>query len=114
MADYIIDVKNKKLGRIASEVAHVLQGKHEPFYEPRFSGTTRVIVKNISKITVSGRKASQKVYYKHAGKLGHLKEKKYEDVFKKDPAWVLRHAVNLMLPKNKLRAKRMRRLIVEK
>lgn len=113
MTDCIIDVKNRKLGRVASEIAHILQGKNEPSYEPKFSGTTRIIIKNISKIAVSGRKASQKVYYKHAGRLGHLKEKKYEDVFKKDPAWVLRHAVSLMLPKNKLRAKRMRRLIIE-
>lgn len=113
MADHIIDVKNKKLGRIATQIASILQGKIHPSYNPKDSGTDRVLVKNISGIVVSGKKSEQKVYYKHAGPLGHLKEKKYADAFKKDPSWVLRHAVNLMLPKNKLRAKRMRRLVIK-
>ncbi len=113
MADHIIDAKTKKLGRLSTEVASILQGKIYPSYNPKFSGNDRVIVKNINGLSVSGRKANQKIYYKHSGPLGHLKEKKYADVFKKDPAWILRHAVNLMLPKNKLRAKRMRRLIIE-
>jgi len=112
--DHIIDVKNKRLGRVATEIAGILQGKHRVDYEPKKSGDDRVIVKNAAKLGVSGRKAAQKVYYKHTGPLGHLKETKYADAFEKDPAWVLRHAVNLMLPKNKLRAKRMRRLIIEK
>lgn len=114
MADHIIDAKAKKLGRLSTQIASILQGKIYPSYNPKSSGTDRVIIKNISGLAVSGRKATQKVYYKHAGALGHLKEKKYADVFEKDPSWVLRHAVNLMLPKNKLRAKRMRRLIIEK
>jgi large subunit ribosomal protein L13 len=114
MADHIINAKSKTLGRLSTQIALILQGKIYPSYNPKFSGTDRVIVKNIQKLSVSGRKATQKVYYKHAGKLGHLKEKKYADVFEKDPEWILRHAVNLMLPKNKLQAKRMRRLVVEK
>lgn len=112
--DHIIDANNKRLGRIATQIVGVLQGKHHPDYEPKKSGEDRVIVKNAAKLAVSGRKTSQKVYYKHTGPLGHLKETKYADAFEKDPAWVLRHAVNLMLPKNRLRAKRMRRLIIEK
>ncbi len=112
--DNIIDAKNKSLGRVASEIAVILQGKHRASYNPRLAGDDRVIVKNISQVSLSGKKTLQKVYYKHTGPLGHLKERKFSDVFEKDPAWVLRHAVNLMLPKNRLRAKRMKRLVIEK
>lgn len=108
--EHVIDAKDKKLGRLASQIAVVLQGKIRAAYSPKDSGTDTVIVKNAKLVVVSGKKASQKVYYKHAGKLGHLKERKYADVFEKDPTWVIRHAVNSMLPKNKLRARRMRRL----
>jgi len=111
--DYIIDAKNKRLGRLASEIAVILQGKKSASYEPRLEGSDRVIVKNVDKIVLTGRKSKQKRYYRHSGPLGHLKVKKYEDVFKKNPAWVLRHAVRLMLPKNRLQAKRMKRLIIE-
>lgn len=113
MADYLIDAKNKKLGRLASEIAVILQGKKDADYEPRLSGTDRVIIKNVRGLELSGRKAGAKIYYRHAGPLGHLKERKYKDVFEKKPAWILRHAVNLMLPKNRLRAKRLRRLIIQ-
>lgn len=108
--EYVIDVKNKKLGRVASEVATILQGKMSPKYEPRFEGTDTVTIKNIKLIELTGKKAEQKIYYKHTGPLGHLKERKFANVFEKNPAFVLRHAVKLMLPKNKLQAKRMRRL----
>lgn len=112
--EYILDAKNKSLGRLASEIAVILQGKRHASYEPRFEGTDRVIVKNIKNITLTGKKTTQKIYYKHTGPLGHLKERKFADVFQRDPAWVLCHAVNLMLPKNRLRAKRMKRLVIEK
>lgn len=111
--DYTIDAKNKPLGRVASEVAVILQGKKNPDYEPRFAGEDRVVVKNIGALSLSGRKAKQKVYYKHTGPLGHLKVRKYEEVFAKNPGWVLRHAVGLMLPKNRLRKNRMKRLVIE-
>ncbi|MBI5733050.1 50S ribosomal protein L13 [Candidatus Jorgensenbacteria bacterium] len=113
MADYTIDAKNQRLGRISSEIAMILQGKKNPTYEPRLEGADRVIVKNVRGIELSGKKTLQKAYYRHAGPLGHLKVRRYEDVFAKKPAWVLRHAVRLMLPKNKLSAKRMKRLIIE-
>ena len=111
--EHIIDVKNKRLGRVASEIAVILQGKKNPKYQPRFSGTDKILVKNINQISLSGKKTIQKIYYKHTGPLGHLKERKYEDVFKKSPAWVLRHSVRLMLPKNRLQKLRMKRLIIE-
>lgn len=111
--DHIIDAKNKKLGRLASGIAVILQGKGKPSYEPRLEGEDRVIVKNIDEIVLTGKKTKQKIYYKHTGPLGHLKARKYEDVFSKNPAWILRHAVRLMLPKNRLLAKRIKRLIIE-
>lgn len=113
MIEHIIDAKNKRLGRLASEIAVILQGKMKADYEPRFSGSDKIIIKNISKITLSGRKADQKIYYHHAGKLGHLKERKFKEVFAKKPEWVLKNAVRLMLPKNKLAAERLKRLIIE-
>lgn len=113
MAEHTFDAKHKRLGRLASEIASILQGKHRASYDPRLEGADSVRVKNIGQITVSGKKSSAKIYYHHTGPLGHLKRNKYQDVFKKHPAWILRHAVNLMLPKNRLRARRMRRLIIE-
>ncbi|PIP29837.1 50S ribosomal protein L13 [Candidatus Jorgensenbacteria bacterium CG10_big_fil_rev_8_21_14_0_10_54_38] len=111
--DFIIDAKGKRLGRLASEIAVILQGKHTPAYHPRLEGSDRVVVKNIRTLTVGGRKTKTKIYYRHTGPLGHLKENKFRDVFEKKPAWVLRHAVRLMLPKNKLQARRLKRLIIE-
>lgn len=108
-----IDAKNQKLGRLATRVATLLQGKHLVSWKQNASGEDVVVIKNAEHIIVSGKKASQKVYYRHAGKLGHLKAKTYKDVVEKDPTWAIRHAVNSMLPKNKLRAKRMRRLKFE-
>ncbi|MFH1162198.1 MAG: 50S ribosomal protein L13 [Candidatus Jorgensenbacteria bacterium] len=111
--DFTIDATGKRLGRLASEIAVVLQGKHTAAYNPRFEGSDRVVVKNVRALTVGGRKAKTKIYYRHTGPLGHLKENKFRDVFEKKPAWVLRHAVRLMLPKNKLAARRLKRLIIE-
>lgn len=112
--DYSFDAKNKMLGRLASEIAVILQGKRNAVYEPRESGTDRVFVKNIGEIKVSGKKEKQKAYYRQpAGYIGHLKKKSYREMFQKDPAKILRMAVLGMLPKNKLRNERMKRLIVK-
>ncbi|MDO8556941.1 MAG: 50S ribosomal protein L13 [Candidatus Jorgensenbacteria bacterium] len=111
--EHIIDAQGKRLGRVASEVASILQGKHSVAYNPRLEGTDKVIIKNASKITLSGKKTSQKIYYRHAGQLGHLKENKFRDVFAKSPAWVIRHAIERMLPKNRLQARRIKRLKIE-
>lgn len=110
---YTIDAKGKKLGRLASEIAVILQGKKSPLYERRLEGKDTVHVKNVKDMVVSGKKAKQKLYFRHSGPLGHLKKRTYGEIFEKNPAWVLRHAVRLMLPKNKLLKKRMKRLIIE-
>jgi large subunit ribosomal protein L13 len=112
--NYTIDAANKPLGRLASEIAVILQGKKNPKYEQRLEGEDRVIIKNINRMTVSGKKIKQKVYYHHTTQIGHLKERTLQMIWeKKGPAEVLRRAVIRMLPKNKLRIKRIKRLIIE-
>jgi len=83
MQEIIIDAKNKKLGRLASEIAVILQGKKHADYEGRKEGTDKVFVKNIKKLEISGNKADQKIYYRHTGYVGHLRKTKYRDAFKK-------------------------------
>lgn len=111
--DIIIDAKQQRLGRLATKIAHILQNKFSVDYEPRLEGGNRVIVKNVTDIEISGNKSEQKIYYRHTGYMGHLKEKSYKEMFSKNPAWVLRHAVAGMLPKNRLQAKRLKQLIIE-
>ncbi len=112
--EHIIDAKDQKLGRLASKIAQILQGKLHADYEPRNPGQDRVVIKNVSQIVVTGRKADQKIYYRHTGYMGHLKERIYKEYFAKAPAEVLRLAVKRMLPQNFLKQKRMNRLIIEK
>ena len=110
---YTFDAKGKKLGRLASEIAVILQGKKNPDYEPRLPGADEVFVKNITSLAISGRKSEEKIYYRHTGPLGHLKRRTYAEIFKKNPNWVLQNAVRLMLPKNRLLKNRMKRLVIE-
>ncbi|MDP3015042.1 MAG: 50S ribosomal protein L13 [bacterium] len=111
---YTIDATNKKLGRLASEIAVILQGKKSPKYEPRLEGEDKVFIKNINNLEVSGKKMKQKIYYRHTTQVGHLKEQTLEMLWqKKGPAEVLRRAVLHMLPKNRLKIKRIKRLIIE-
>lgn len=109
--DYTIDAKNKRLGRVASEISLILQGKKSATYRANAVGKDRALVKNYRQITVSGSKETGKVYYHHTGYVGHLKEERYEEVFAKDPKRVLRHAVRKMLPQNFLNQKRLKNLI---
>ncbi len=112
--NYEVDAKNKSLGRLAGEIALILQGKKNPKYNPMLEGNDGVIVKNISKIAISSKKAKQKIYYSHNTQLGHLKEKSMEMILDKfGPAEVLRRSVMGMLPKNKLRARRIKKMIIE-
>ena len=112
--EYTFDGKNKSVGRLASEIAEILQGKKHASYDPRLEGDDRVRVTNVTLVKFTGKKMSQKIYYRHAGKLGHLKRHKVRDVFEKKPAWILRHAVYSMLPKNRLRTPRIKRLTIER
>lgn len=111
---YTIDATNKKLGRLASEIAVILQGKKSAAYNPRLEGEDKVVVKNINKMEVTGKKMKQKKYYRHTTQIGHLKEQTLQALWeKKGPAEVLRRAIKGMLPKNKLLVKRMKRLTIE-
>ncbi|MEK7553360.1 MAG: 50S ribosomal protein L13 [Patescibacteria group bacterium] len=112
--EYTIDATNKKFGRLASEIAVILQGKKNPKYEPRLEGDDNVIVKNISKAEISSKKTKQRIYYRHTTQIGHLKEQSLEMLIeKKGPAAALRKMVMGMLPKNRLRIKRIKKLIIE-
>lgn len=112
--DYTFDASIKPLGRLASEIARILQGKHKANYEHRRPGEDRVVIENIRNLKVTGRKAQAKVYYRHTGYMGHLKEKSYRQAYEKNPAWILRRTVYGMLPKNFIRDKMIKRLVIKK
>ena len=111
--EYKFDATNKKLGRLASEIAVILQGKKGVDYEPRLAGKDLVVVENIRGLEFSGNKLIGKKYYWHTGYMGHLKEATLKELFEKNPANVLRIAVERMLPKNSLNSKRIKRLIIK-
>lgn len=112
--EHIIDASHEPLGRIASRIASILQGKHGADYNPRLPGRDRVIVKNAAKTAISGRKEEKKKYYRHTGYMGHLRVRTFRDAFARAPEEVIRQAVAHMLPKNRLRTNRLKRLIFEK
>ena len=112
--NYNIDAAGKSLGRLATEIATLLRGKNEVNYLPRLDPMITVRVFNLNKIVLTGKKASQKIYYHYTGYPGGLKKVKYPDLIKKDPGRALRLAVLGMLHKNRLRAKLIKRLIIEK
>jgi len=105
---HTIDANDKALGRLASDIAVILQGKHKPDFAPYKEGDDLVLVKNIEKVKVTGKKMKQKIYYHHSGYPGGLKKVPMEKIFKRNPGEILKKAVWGMLPKNKLRAKRIK------
>ena len=107
-----VDVAGKVLGRVATEIAIILRGKDKPTYAPHKITGDRVIVTNAAKIRVTGRKLEQKTYARHTSYLGHLKTETLAQVMAKDPAEVVRRAVQGMLPSNRLRKELMKRLDV--
>lgn len=112
--NYTIDAKDKSLGRLASEIAVILQGKKTPYYEPRLASGAKVTVKNIDKIIFSKNKLTQKKLYRHTGYVGHLKTYTLKELWEKSPEKVLKLTVARMLPKNYLKEKRLKQLIIEK
>ena len=111
---YSIDAGGKSLGRLATEIAILLRGKREVNYFPHLDPMITVRVLNLDKIVLTGKKSSQKIYYHYTGYPGGLREVKYLELIKKDPTKALKLAVLRMLNKNRLRAKLMKRLIVQK
>jgi large subunit ribosomal protein L13 len=106
----IIDAKDKTLGRLASQIAVILRGKHKPDFLPYKDTGDVVVVKNVRDLVITGRKVQQKKYYHHTGFPGGIKEVPLKRLFKENPAEVLKKAVYGMLPKNKLREDQIKRL----
>ena len=107
---YIVDVKDKILGRLASRIALILIGKNKPQYSPHLDCGDFVVVVNADKFRVTGKKMKDKIYYSHSFYPGGLKKITLESMLEKHPERVIYHAVSGMLPKNKLRTRRLRRL----
>jgi len=107
---YLVDAEGKTLGRLASQVAAILRGKHKPTYTPYMDMGDNVIVVNAEKIQVTGRKFDQKKYYRHSGYPGGLKVTPLQKLLEKKPEEVLRLAVRGMLPKNRLGRKLLGKL----
>ena len=99
---YIVDAQGKILGRLASQVAAILRGKHKPTFTPYMDMGDNVIVVNAEKVRLTGRKAEQKEYYRHSGYPGGLKTTSFSDMIEKKPTRVITMAVKGMLPHNRL------------
>ena len=109
---FVVDAEGQNLGRLSSQIAHVLRGKHKPTFSPSVDTGDYVIVVNADKIKVTGRKLDQKVYVRYSGYLGSRKETKLKDMLNKKPEFVLTHAIKGMLPKNNLGRKMFDKLHV--
>jgi large subunit ribosomal protein L13 len=109
---HVIDASGKVLGRLASEVAQILRGKHKPIYSPHLDTGDYVVVINAGGIVVTGKKAQNKIYYHHSGYPGGLKTITYEKMFAKSPERVVRMAIKGMLPHNILGRNMYRKLRV--
>ncbi len=99
---YLVDAKDKTLGRLSTEIATRLRGKHKPIYTPHVDTGDYIVVINASKITVTGNKMEDKMYYKHTGYIGNMKSSNLATMMKKSPETVLMRSVRGMLPKTKL------------
>ena len=109
---YVVDAEGKTLGRLASEVAQILRGKHKPIYSPAVDCGDYVVIINAEKIHVTGRRLDQKKYYHHSGYMGGLTEVTLRQQLERYPSRVLESAVRGMLPRNKLGRKMIMKLKV--
>lgn len=109
---YLVDAENLVLGRLATQVANVLRGKHKPVYTPSVDTGDFVVVVNADKIALTGKKMADKIYYSHTGFPGGLKEVNAASMMAKKPEELIRKAVKGMLPKNKLARHMLKKLKV--
>lgn len=107
---HLIDAEGKTLGRLSTEIAKLLRGKHKVTFTPHVDGGDYVVIINAEKIEVTGKKRDNKVYRHHTGYVGGLKEINFKKLQDKKPEEIIRLSVYGMLPKNKLRAPMMKRL----
>jgi large subunit ribosomal protein L13 len=106
----LVDAEGQNLGRLASRIAQVLKGKHKPTYSPHLDGGDYVIVVNADKIAVTGRKMDQKMYYRHTGYPGGIRETNLRGLLDRHPTHALKFAVRGMLPKNRLGRRMIKKL----
>ena len=106
----LIDATDASLGRLATQIAKYLIGKYKPTYTPHTDGGDYVVVVNVEKVAVTGDKEESKIYYRHSGFPGGIKDAKLKEVRQKFPERLIENAVKGMLPKNKLSPERMERL----
>lgn len=109
---FVVDAEGKTLGRLASQIAAILRGKHKPIYNPSVDTGDFVVVINAEKIHVTGRRLDQKKYYTHSGYVGGLKERTLRQMLDTRPERVIHLAVRGMLPKNALGRKMLKKLKV--
>lgn len=109
---YLIDAKDKTLGRMSTRIAKILMGKNKVTYSPDQDNGDAVIVINAKFVRFTGNKVMQKMYYRHSGYVGNLKELTLKEMMEKDPTKVITLAVKRMLPKNRLASRMMTRLMV--
>ena len=109
---HLIDLKGKILGRISTQIATLLQGKTKTYYAPHLDCGDYVVAINADEVKVTGRKQKQKIYFRHSGFPGGVTETPLEKMIQKDSRKVIEFAISGMLPKNKLRTPRLRRLKV--
>jgi len=113
MTEHKIDATNQSFGRMASQVAKILIGKTNPNYQPHIMPKEKVLVENLAKIKFTGKKFQNKIYYRHSGYPGGISSRTLEERWSKSPSDVLRKTVLHMLPKNKLRKKIIKNLIIK-
>ena len=111
---FLVDAKDKTLGRLASEIAIILRGKNKPSFTPHLDTGDFVIVVNAEKVEVTGKKASQKLYRRHSGRPGGMKIEKFETLKERIPERIIEQAVKGMLPHNALGRQQFRKLKVYK
>ena len=107
---YLVDAEDKILGRLATQIATRLRGKHKPIFTPHADTGDFVVVVNAEKVALSGKKWDKKIYYRHSGYIGALKEITARKLLEKKPEDVLRFAVRGMLPKNSLGRRQLKKL----
>ena len=107
---YLVDAKNKILGRLATQIAMRLRGKHKPIFTPHADTGDFIVVINAEKVSLTGKKWDKKIYYRHSGYIGGLKEISAKRLLEKKPEDVLRFAVKGMLPKNSLGRRQLKKL----
>jgi len=109
---YLLDCEKENLGRLATRAAYLLQGKQKACFAPHIDKGDFVVIINAGKIRLSGKKKENKVYHSFSGYPGGIKSRNAADILKVNPKKIIQEAIYGMLPKNKLRAKRMKRIMI--